>query len=244
MQLTIKNHIWKAIQIFSLMICMAGAQSATFQFRTFKGTAPFTLPYRLLVPSNYDAKLSYPVVLAMHGLGERGNDNEAPLKANDLGNVWARDTVQTKHPSFVIVPQCPGDSTWIRWNVPVDSAPITPTLKTVYELLDSLQHEYHIDVNRIYMVGLSMGGFATWDLVARYPQRFAAIVPIAGWGDTSKATLFKSLPIWAFHGNADNVILVAGTKNMIEAICKADKVLPHLKRTGQILVCCGLQGSP
>ena len=90
------------------------------------------------------------------------------------------------------------------------------------------------------MVGLSMGGFATWDLVSRYPQRFAAIVPIAGWGDTSKATLFKSLPIWAFHGNTDNVIPLAGIKNMIEAIRKADKVLLHLKRTGQLSVCCGL----
>jgi predicted peptidase len=197
------------------------AGSEGFQARTFKGSAPFTLPYRIFIPEHYDANKSYPVVLALHGSGERGDDNLSPLTANHLATVWTIDSNQSKFPCFVVVPQCPKDSTWVKYYSPIATTPISGPMKTVMELLDSLAVEFHFDPDRIYIVGLSMGGFAAWDAISRFPDRFAAAIPICGAGDTTRAESIKRIPIWAFHGSLDPKVPVSGSRDMISAIQNA-----------------------
>lgn len=197
---------------------LAAGQADRFLIRTFKGKTEMTLPYRLFVPAGYAPGKAMPVVLALHGAGERGIDNTSQLTKNRLATSWAEDSVQARHPSLVIAPQCPSTDSWVDYYKPVDKVSIRPILAKVMELLDSLAQEFNLDPDRIYVVGLSMGGFATWDLLARYPGRFAAAVPICGAGDTTKVALMRNTPLWIFHGDKDNVVPVAGSRTMVEAL--------------------------
>jgi len=188
------------------------AQVNKFQTRTFKGKSGLVLPYRLYVPTTYTVDKPLPIVLTLHGSGERGSDNVSQISANELAMLWAADSNQTKYPSFVVAPQCPANGSW--WSSGNE-------IKTVIELLDSLGREFSLNPNKLYVAGLSMGGFGAWGLIATYPNKFAAAVPICGGGDTSKAVLLKSTPIWAFHGASDPLVPVAGSQQMIAAIKKA-----------------------
>ena len=91
----------------------------------------------------------------------------------------------------------------------------------VKSLLDNIEREYSIDTNREYIMGVSMGGFGTWDMITRYPERFAAAIPICGGADPNKATLIKDMPIWTFHGTADEDVPYAGTQAMVKALTDA-----------------------
>ncbi|MDB5104481.1 MAG: hypothetical protein JWP91_2170 [Fibrobacteres bacterium] len=201
---------------------LASAQAAKFQTRTQKGKASgLVLGYRLFVPAGYDKAKRYPVVLALHGSGERGSNNTSQLTANQLATAWVADSIQNRVPHFVIAPQCPAESTWVNYGRPVDATPFSGTLKIVMEIVDSLGREFTLDPDRLYVIGLSMGGYASWDLTVRFPDKFAAAVPICGWGDTTKAARIKDLPIWAFHGDKDPTVNVSGSRNMIAAIKRA-----------------------
>ncbi len=198
---------------------VASAQLSKFQARTQKGqTSGLNLGYRLFTPAGYDKAKKYPLVIALHGSGERGNNNTAQITANQLANIWTEDSLQNRVPHFVMAPQCPGESTWVQYNKPLAGRPLSGSLKIVLEIVDSLAREFNLDADRVYCVGLSMGGFATWELAQRYPDKFAAIVPICGWADTSKAALIKALPTWAFHGGSDPTVPVAGSRDMIAAL--------------------------
>jgi enterochelin esterase-like enzyme len=183
-----------------------------------------TLPYYLFVPANYDPRTKYPLVLCLHGAGEKG-DNPSAVKNNSMAIVWARDTNQTKWPCFILVPQCPIAGSWVYLPGPgsysSDVIPTSPDLSAVNDIVDSLLVEYSIDPDRLYVTGLSMGGFATWDLIVRFPNKFAAAIPMSGAGDTSKAALIKHVPIWDFHGAMDNVVPVSGSREMISALERA-----------------------
>jgi predicted peptidase len=205
----------------------ATAQTSKFLIGSYKAKDSLNLPYRLFIPKNYDSKKTYPLVLALHGAGERGTDDSIQLTTHHLATVWAVDSNQAKRPSFILAPQCPPwPAVWV--NTPFgqgtynqDKVPLQPPLRAVVELLDSMLIKYSIDTNRIYVVGLSMGGYATWDILMRYPKRFAAAVPICGGADTSKAPLIKHVPIWAFHGDSDKTVPVEATRQMIAALRKA-----------------------
>lgn len=205
---------------FILIPALAFSQAEKFLTKSFKGKGGLTLPYRIFIPTTYKAGTPIPLVLALHGSGERGDNNTAQLTANKLATTWALDTVQAKHPSIVVAPQCPLSDSWVDYYKPVNSVAIRPSLGKVVELLDSLEVQFTLDKERLYVVGLSMGGFASWELLARYPGRFAAAVPICGAGDTTKAALMKNTPIWAFHGAADPTVPVAGSRTMIAALRK------------------------
>ncbi|HNW58609.1 MAG TPA: alpha/beta hydrolase-fold protein [bacterium] len=199
-----------------------------------------TLPYRLFVPEKYDASKTYPLILALHGAGERGRDNELPLKANALGLAWADSAVQAKNPCFIVLPQCPADRQWVNtdWSkgsYSLAAVGISDELQTVSNLLDSLTREFAINTDRLYVVGLSMGGYGTWDLIARFPNRFAAAVPICGGADTSHASSLRSMPLWIFHGSEDAAVPVAASREMVEALIHSDRacVFPEFNyRTG------------
>jgi len=200
---------------------MASAQASKFLTLSQKGKSGLTMGYRLFVPANIDKTKKYPLVLALHGSGERGNNNTSQLTANQLATAFSADSIQNRVPHFVLAPQCPAESTWVNYGKRVDAVPFSGTLKIVLEIVDSLGREFTLDPERLYVIGLSMGGYASWDLTVRFPDKFAAAAPICGWGDTTKAALIKDLPIWAFHGDKDPTVNVAGSRDMIAALKRA-----------------------
>jgi predicted peptidase len=188
-------------------------------FETGKGK----LPYRLLVPDDYDPKKSYPLVIFLHGAGERGTNNEAQLVHGV--SAFARETGRKSHPCFLIAPQCPPGKRWVEvdWSAKAHKMPAEPSepMALLLELLPQLQKRYSIDPKRIYVTGLSMGGFGTWDLLARRPSAFAAAIPICGGGDESTAARIKDVPVWVFHGDRDGAVKVERSRNMVAALRKA-----------------------
>ena len=182
-----------------------------------------TLPYRLLKPKNYDAKKQYPLVLFFHGAGERGADNE--ITPTHIAKLFTNEQNKTDYPCFVLVPQCPKGARWVEvdWGLDSHEQPkdISKNLGLSVKLLAKIEKEYSIDANRLYATGLSMGGYAVWDLVTRMPDKFAAAVPICGGGDEAAAAKIKSLPVWAFHGGKDGVVKAHRSRHMIKAMEKA-----------------------
>lgn len=199
-----------------------GVDVADFQARSHKMGANKSIVYRLFVPKGYTATKKYPLMLTLHGAGERGDDNSRQL-LHDFNKMWAEDSVQAPHPAFVVAPQCPTDSQWVNtpWSkgtYEMDKVAISGPLQAVVGILDSLQKEFNVDADRVYVSGISMGGYGTWYMAMKYPGRFAAAIPVCGGADTSKAGLISKLPIWTFHGEDDGVVPVAGTRQMVAAL--------------------------
>lgn len=160
--------------------------------------------YLLFVPEKYDAtKEAWPLMVFLHGSGERG-DNLDLVKVHGPPKI-----VETKadFPFIVLSPQCAKDR---RWN-PDD----------LVAMIDDLASSLRVDKERIYLTGLSMGGYGTWTTAAKYPDRFAAIVPICGGGDPASAEKLKNIPCWVFHGAKDGAVPLAKSEEMVEAIKKA-----------------------
>jgi predicted peptidase len=194
-----------------------------YESKTYANADGQKLWYRLLKPEKIEPGKRYPLVLFLHGLGERGTENARQL-IHGAGE-FAKEANRRKHPCFVVAPQCPPDKLWVGGdlrNVRSDEyvMPEKPSqpMALVLELIEKLPADLPIDKDRLYVTGLSMGGYGTWDLVQRRPELFAAAMPICGRGDLAQAAKLKNLPIWAFHGDADPVVPVARTKTMIAAI--------------------------
>ena len=191
-----------------------------FEKRPFKNADGQTLLYRLLKPAQVEAGKKYPLVLFLHGAGERGNDNTKPLIHGV--KTFATAEFLEKYPCYVVVPQCPENTKWadIDWTVEKvifpekESEPATLAMKC----LDGIEKEFPIDTDREYVTGLSMGGFGTWDAIVRHPQRFAAAVPVCSGVNLSKAPVIAHLPIWAFHGAKDQVVKVERSREIITAL--------------------------
>jgi predicted peptidase len=193
-----------------------------FEALEFKGGDGKTLLYRFVKPAGYDASGSeaHPLVVFLHGAGERGNDNRKQLvHGSDLMLGMAE-----KHGAFVLVPQCPSGEKWadVDWSAPTHKMPEKPSasMSLVMQLLGKLEKDFRIDAKRICVMGLSMGGYGTWDALQRYPDVFAAGVPICGGGDDSGAGQIKAA-VWCFHGDRDGAVPVARSRNMVEAMKKA-----------------------
>ncbi|MBI4456169.1 MAG: prolyl oligopeptidase family serine peptidase [Acidobacteria bacterium] len=197
-------------------ISFAQDRGEPFLARIHRNAKGQTIPYRLFVPMHYDKQSKYPLVLWLHGSGGRGTDNRKQIsQGNRIGtHVWIKPENQARYPCFVLAPQ---SDEWVR----LDSWEATDELRLTVEIVDSIQREFAIDSRRLYVAGQSMGGYGTWALIAQYPRVFAAAVPIAGGGDTRKASLIAHMPIWAFHGEKDPTVKVEESRNMIEAIRKA-----------------------
>lgn len=183
-----------------------------------------SLPYRLFFPVNYDPGKKYPLVIFLHGVGERGDDNEIQITFDQTPPVLLISEANLeKYPCFILAPQCPGDKRWVEapWETGSyvqDDVPISIPAAMLVDVIDILCKKYSIDNKRLYLTGLSMGGFGTWDLITRFPEKFAAAAPVCGVSDASKAALIKDLPIWAFHGDKDDVVPVKGTREMVESL--------------------------
>ncbi len=179
-----------------------------------------SLPFRLLAPLNYDAKKQYPVVLFLHGAGERGADNHAQLL--HFAAIFAAKENREKYPCFVVAPQCPANQKWcdVDWFAASHIMPEKPAkpLALAIKLLADLEKRYSIDPARRYVMGLSMGGYGTWDALARYPTMFAAGVPICGGADEHTAAAIAKIPVWVFHGANDPAVKPSRARNMVAAL--------------------------
>ncbi len=186
------------------------------------------IPYRLCPPDFYDPNKKYPLVLALHGAGERGTDNEIHIEVHRMATSWADSANQKNYPCFVLAPQCPANERWVDsdWSVghySIAETPISNELLTVNDLIDSLIQEFSIDTNRLYITGLSMGGYGTWDYICRYPDKFAAAIPMSGGGDSTYAAKIAHIPIWDFHGEKDTTVPPEGSTDMIAALERAGR---------------------
>ena len=189
--------------------------------RVFVDSNGFELPYRIYVPSDYSEDYAYPLVLYLHGAGVRGNDNKSQLEPASMQPFM--DTSCPIYQSIMIVPHCPNDYQWVdtRWdtgNYSTDEIPMSAAMSAVVELLDAMIEEFSINEDRQYVYGVSMGGYGTWDLIARFPDRFAAAIPLCGAGDPSKAADLVDVHIQTFHDVDDPIVPVSGTQEMVEAI--------------------------
>ena len=196
-----------------------------FSSRVWKNNESEKLNYRLRYPENFNSEKKYPLLLFLHGSEGRGNDNEQQLwDANGIG-AFSKQKIATKHESFIFAPQVPANERWVSTNWNTDNyrlVPISSSMRLTFEALDSfIDNNKNIDENRIYVLGLSMGGWGAWDAISRRPNFFAAAVPICGGGDPEQAIYFKDVNIWAWHGEEDNVIDVKKSQDMVQALVKA-----------------------
>jgi predicted peptidase len=203
--------VFKKLSLALLLLLVppfaAGAQAQTpsaQQAQSFEKRITITVSgrYLLYLPKEYgqDRSKKWPMLLFLHGSGERGDDLEAvkkhgPPKLIEQGKEF---------PFIVVSPQCPDGEGW-------DS-------RVLNALLDEVMKKYAVDADRVYCTGLSMGGFGTWQLAEDYPDRFAAIAPICGGGNPSKAALLKNVPVWAFHGAKDPVVPIQREQDMVDAL--------------------------
>ncbi|MBN1853306.1 MAG: prolyl oligopeptidase family serine peptidase [Pirellulales bacterium] len=179
------------------------SRSAKQQACQMNKSIQVTMNYLLYLPEDYSSREAWPLILFLHGAGERGDNldlvkKHGPPKLIEAGKEF---------PFIVVSPQCPKG----RWWQPFELAAV----------IDEIVATYHVDQDQIYVTGLSMGGFGTWALAAYQPDRFAAIVPICGGGEPAMTRLYASVPAWVFHGAKDNVVPLERSEAMVEALRKA-----------------------
>lgn len=189
----------------------------------FKDDAGKTLPYQLMKPEKIDPAKKYPLVVFLHGAGERGTDNAAQL-VHGVPQFASKEN-REKYPCFLIAPQCPVSAKWaeVDWSANSHTMPkeVSEPGRLTLLLIETLLKEQPIDPKRIYITGLSMGGYGTWDLIVRKPNLFAAAAPVCGGADEATAEKIKHIPIWCFHGGKDGVVKPERSRNMIAALEKA-----------------------
>lgn len=195
-----------------------------FETVTHKDEKGQTLPFRFLKPLRYDVRKQYPLVIFFHGAGERGNDNAQQLKHG--ANLFLNPENREKFPCFVVFPQCPNNQQWVNmaWSGDTGTRPAQPSdaMALALGIMDSVIANFKVDTNRLYATGLSMGGYATWDCVTRFPDRFAAGAPVCGGGDFKTVTpTVAKVPVWAFHSEDDKTVKVKRTRDMIKAMREA-----------------------
>ncbi len=199
-----------------------------FSKETFRSPSGGELLYRKLTPAKIEADQKYPLVLFLHGAGERGDNNEAQL-VHGMKDFAKR---QETNPAFVIAPQCPSGKKWVEvdWSGDRHTMPEQPSesLALCRELIDSMIKDLPIDTSRIYVTGLSMGGYGTFDAATRWPELFAAAAPVCGGGDDAESAIakLKSVPLWIAHGDADRAVSVERSRMMVSALKKVG-VEPH-----------------
>ena len=183
-----------------------GQQAHSFQKEIKK---VLRLNYLLYLPPQYaESKEKWPLMLFLHGAGEKGGDLEK-VKVHGPPKLIGKEGKD--FPFVIVSPQCPEDGFW--------SAELQ--LDALDGLLDEVVSRYRIDKDRVYVTGLSMGGFGTWQLAFRYPDRFAALAPICGRGDVRKAARIKQVPAWVFHGAKDKTVPLKESQEMVDALKKA-----------------------
>lgn len=212
----------------AILVCVTAAGLAQAQPSRFSREKYIengdTLSYRLLIP-DANRQRKYPLVVFLHGSGERGSDNDAQLKWGVMN--FATDQNMLAHPAIVIAPQCPERQTWSnltsdqnRKILTLNPEPSKP-MRLLIALIRQLAAKLPVDTNRIYITGLSMGGYGAYDALERYPNLFAAAVPVCGAGDTSRAASIAHVPMWIYLGAEDPAVNPLNGLAMLEALTHA-----------------------
>lgn len=198
-----------------------GASAADPEFKNEKYQVdglPGALPYRIYVPQ-VAAGEKIPLLLCLHGAGERGDDNQVQL--GHFSPLWSEENAKT-YRAVIVLPQVPKNQIWATYGWSTNSVEMqtepSQSMGLLKKLVDDLIKSQPIDTQRIYVTGLSMGGYGTWEFAQRYPQLVAAIAPVCGGGDPRRAESIKNIPTWAFHGDKDTAVKVTETTKMIDAM--------------------------
>lgn len=201
-------HKWLALALVLGLWLSIGTVNAAeehgFVNKVFKDDGS-DAKYVLFLPADYKGDKPYPLILFLHGAGERGTDGEKQAKVG-LGKAIKQN--EKTFPFLAIFPQAQKGT----WRADSDDA------ARAMAILAEVQKKYKVDDKRIYLTGLSLGGYGTWSLAAKYPDRWAAIVPICGGGNTDVAPKIKDIPCWCFHGDADQTVKVDRSREMIKAL--------------------------
>ena len=205
--------------IFLLATGCAGVKYKGFTPLSLKTKNGIQLPYNIFYPKTY-GKGKLPLLLWLHGSGERGDDNVTQLI--HIVPYLASDLTQSKYPCIVVAPQCPKDAYWApikrtEWKI-IENGQVTAPMVSVMELIEKLLKDPNVDKNRVYIGGLSMGGFGTLDLLSRKPEVFAAAIPVCGGADMNKAKIYKDVPMWIFHGAKDKVVPVTFSRDLVQLL--------------------------
>lgn len=226
-----KHKIFTTLIFLVLLNSFTKAQDSSIYEKHFFVQGTDTLPYRLLLPLDYNAKKKYPLIIFLHGSGERGNDNKAQLFHG--GSLFVRDSLRKNYPAIVVFPQCPANSFWSNVNMVTDTATDKTTfifgtggeptlgMKLLLMLIDDLQDNYRLNNKQLYVGGLSMGGMGTFEITRRMPGKFAAAFAICGGADTTTAKQITQPAWWIFHGLKDDVVNPEFSKNMSAALKNA-----------------------
>lgn len=221
------------------LLCNVILGYGQFQDASFMANG-YTLPYKVMYPKNYDATKSYPLVLFLHGAGERGSDNEKQLIH---GKQFLIENFHEQHSAIVLVPQCPENNYWanvVRHQLPTSiefkfgmtDEPTLPMQTLVLLVQDWLQSGA-VDRSKVYVGGLSMGGMGTFEIVTRMPKTFAAAFPICGGADLGKLSKTdKQTAFWIFHGDADNVVPVQYSRDAYGVLNKKGRIVKYTEYPG------------
>lgn len=212
---------------FALVFSTARTQDTTLYEKALFIQDNDTMPYRILLPIDYDIAKTYPLVYVLHGAGERGNDNKAQLVHGS--GLFLRDSIRTNFPAIVVFPQCPANSFWANIDVKTDSSgnrifgfredgKPTVAMDMAQQLLKRIMNDYPVNKNQVYVGGLSMGGMGTFEIVRRNPKLFAAAFPICGGAAPATAKKLTNTSWWVFHGDADPVVPLAYSTVMVNAL--------------------------
>ena len=187
-----------------------------------------TLPYRILFPENFDPGKKYPLVLFLHGAGERGSDNFSQLTHG--GKLILNEENRSKFPAIVVFPQCPKESYWSNVEFVTDSSgrrrefkfqkggKPTKAMSALLGLTDRLAEKPFVDPERVYVGGLSMGAMGTFEILRRKPDFFAAAFAICGGDNPKNVKKYKHVPLWVFHGDADAIVPISLSENVVAAL--------------------------
>lgn len=212
--------------------------TSAFIRKTYVSPTGEMLLYRVLYPENYDKSRTYPLILFLHGAGERGSDNVTQLR--HPAEVLLKPENRKNYPAIVLLPQCPSDQYWpfpehpdkdLRWDrisYPVNT-PISKPLRLANELLDYYCQSEAVDRKRIYITGLSMGGMGTFDMVARFPKKFAAAVPICGGVNVSRLKKAKKVAFRIFHGDVDRVVPASASRTAYEELKRVGAKVEYIE---------------
>ncbi|MBP8305263.1 MAG: prolyl oligopeptidase family serine peptidase [Phycisphaerae bacterium] len=217
---TSKWGAWFPVAVLAILATQANAAEPALRPgqhpQSFEKQVTVKLDYLLYLPADYhkDPNQKWPLILFLHGIGERGADPNK-VAATGLPQVLK----DKKDFRFVVVsPQCPSDTWWRSFDLNA--------------LLDDVLVRYRVDPDRVYLTGLSMGGYGSWDLAGTSPQRFAAAAPMCGGGNPASARRMRGLPFWVFHGDADPVVPVKQSDDMVEALKQAGAEVKYTRYPG------------
>lgn len=199
----------------------------SFQPETIQNKDGKTIVFRKLDPSKLKKKKKYPLVIFLHGSGERGSDNTKQLVHGSAMFLTKKN--RKDYPAFVVFPQCPEESYWATRDKSKENGQekyvfdysLQPSfsLKSVFDIVTHYKMMPNVDSNRIYIMGLSMGGMGTLEAISRHPEMFAAAIPICGGGDLGYVSNFATkVPVWLFHGAQDEEVFPKFSRDMVDKI--------------------------